>query len=222
MSARFAILAAALAVTGAPPTLARGAPAEVASTRNLYLLLIRQARADGRPRAALAYLDDFDRQHPDDPDARILRINCLLDLGQTAAARAVLARIAPDARDGAVSAARGHVLAAENAWADAAAQYAEALRANPADPLMGNALGYAQLRAGRPAQAVETLKGARDLAPTNAVIRNNLLLALTMAGRASEAEATIEAIGEPGARDVLRRQIAEQSARIWGAAGARP
>ena len=222
MSTRLAILALALAVVSTPPNPARGAPAEAGSTRDLYLLLIRQARSDGRPRAALAYLDDFDRQHPDDLEALVLRINCLLDLGQTAGARAVLARIAPSARQGAVSAARGHVLAAENAWAEAAEQYAEALRASPADPLIGNALGYAQLRAGRPAQAVETLKSARDLAPSSPVIRNNLLLALTMAGRGSEADTAIAAIAEPGARATLRRQIAEQSARIWGAAGARP
>ena len=87
MSTRLAILALALAVVSTPPNPARGAPAEAGSTRDLYLLLIRQARSDGRPRAALAYLDDFDRQHPDDLEALVLRINCLLDLGQNGPGR---------------------------------------------------------------------------------------------------------------------------------------
>jgi len=219
------VLLAALAMALPLPAPARDAAAETAttpSTRHLYLLLIQQARSDGRPRAALAYLDDYDGQHPGDLDARLLRINCLLDLGQVDAARKALAKLPAGTREGEISAVRGHVFAAQGAWNEAAAQYVAARAANPANPLTGNALGYAQLRAGRPAEAVETLKGARDLAPRNAVIRNNLLLALTMAGRAGEAEATFGAIADAGARDTLRRQIAAQSARLWGATEARP
>lgn len=221
-----AAIAASLCLSAPFPAMARGETeesAETGSTRSLYLLLIRQARTDGRPRAALAYLDDFERKYAEDREARILRVNCLLDLGQVAGARAALARIGAEDGDGQASAVRGHVLAAEGVWDQAAGEYAAALKANPASALTGNALGYALLRAGKPAQAVETLKGARDLAPRSDVIRNNLLLALTMAGRAGEAEATLGAIADTGGRETVRRQIAEQSARLWGAAAeARP
>ncbi|WP_338057867.1 tetratricopeptide repeat protein, partial [Sphingobium chlorophenolicum] len=69
---------------GAAPALAEEAP----DMRGLYLQLIHQARSDGRPRAALAYLDDFERRYPGDVEARLLRVNSLIDLGQIDAAEA--------------------------------------------------------------------------------------------------------------------------------------
>jgi Flp pilus assembly protein TadD len=203
------------ALLAIPAAAADGLTREAAgSTRSLYLLLIRQARADGRPRAALAYLADFDRQHPGDFDARVLRINCLLDLGQTEAAVAALAQLPAGGADGEVHAVRGHVLAAQGGWSPAIVEYQAALGASPADPLIRNALGYAQLRAGLLPEAIETLRAAADLAPENTVIRNNLLLALTLAGRAGEAEAAIRAMPDAGARAALRSQLGEQADRL--------
>jgi Flp pilus assembly protein TadD len=208
-----------LGAGGSAVGIARAAPTaeEGGSTRNLYLLLIRQARTDGRARAALAYLDDFDRQYPGDLEARVLRVNCLLDLGQTDAARAAVDRIPANRRNGEASAARGHVLAAQGDWAEAAAQYRIALAASPANALTANALGYAELRAGRTGAAVETLKGAADLAPGNNVIRNNLLLALSLAGRTDEANERFRTIRDFGERATLRQQIADQTAQFSGA-----
>lgn len=193
----------------APPAMAGDEPA---ATRGLYLQLIRQARADGKPRAALAYLDDFERQYPADPDAPILRINSLLDLDQIDGAEAV--PLPPETREGAVSAVRGHLLAARDRWGEAVPLYQAAMRASPADPLLRNALGYALLRAGQTAQAIETLRGAADLAPGSDVIRNNLLLALAAGGRAAEAEAMLRQIGDTRARDALRRTLATQTALL--------
>ncbi|WP_313439446.1 tetratricopeptide repeat protein [Novosphingobium sp.] len=182
------------------------------STRQLYLVLIQQARKDGRQRAALAFLDDFDRQYPGDRESRILRINCLLDLGQTEGAAAALAQIPTADRSAEAQAVRGHVLAAQGQWPAAAEQYRAALRASPADPLIGNALGYALLRGGDATQAVEALKAARDLAPGNDVVRNNLALALTVAGRRGEVDALLATVRNPSAKAALRAQIAEQAA----------
>jgi Flp pilus assembly protein TadD len=223
MTARAALrLGAALLCLGTPLSLpVRAAPAaaeEGGSTRNLYMLLIRQARTDGRPRAALAYLDDFDRQYPGDMEARILRVNCLLDLGQTDAARIAAARIPASQRSGEASAVRGHVLAAQGAWEEAVAQYRLARAASPANALTANALGYAQIRAGRDEEAVETLRGAADLAPENPVIRNNLILALSLAGRDEQAMAVFRTIRDAGERATLRQQIADQAALVAGPA----
>ncbi|MFK4875155.1 tetratricopeptide repeat protein, partial [Novosphingobium sp. ZW T3_23] len=81
-----------------------------------------------------------------------------------------------------------------------------------ADPLIGNALGYALLRGGDATQAVEALKAARDLAPGNDVVRNNLALALTVAGRRGEADALLATVRNLSAKAALRAQIAEQAA----------
>jgi Flp pilus assembly protein TadD len=196
-----------------PLMLSLAAPAmaaDAAPTRSLYLQLIHQARADGRPRAALAYLDDFDRQYPGDADARLLRINSLLDLGQIDAAEAIT--LPPDGPG--VSAIRGHLLGARGHWREAVSFYQAAAQASPADPLTRNALGYALLRAGQTTQAVEAFRAAADLAPGAEVIRNNLLLALTVEGRNAEAEALLRQIGDGDARQRLRGTLAAEAARI--------
>jgi len=187
------------------------------STRALYLGLIRQARIDGKARAALAYLDDFDRQHPGDREAQVLRVNCLLDLGQVEAAQAALARVANDHGDADVLAVRGHVLSAQGRWTEAVSAYLLAQAASPADPFVGNALGYAQLRSGDASRAVETLKRALDLAPDaahgNAVVRNNLALAWTAAGRSDEAGALLAQVRDPAERARLRAGLAAETVR---------
>ncbi|HUD27962.1 MAG TPA: tetratricopeptide repeat protein [Novosphingobium sp.] len=209
-------VAMALSTVPSMPAFAAGSSSDATegSTRGLYMALIRQARADGRARAAIAYLDDFDKQHPDDREGQLLRVNCLLDLDQVTAARAALSRIPASDRSGAAQAVRGHVLAAEGRWAQAAAQYAVALQESPADAFVANALGYARLRSGQAGLAVETLRGARDLAPDDSVVRNNLILALTMTGRLGEAEAMLAAIPDAGEKGRLRQQVAGEAARL--------
>ncbi len=183
-------------------------------TRGFYLQLIHQARADGRPRAAIAYLDDFDRQFPGDLDARILRANSLLDLGQIDAAAEVLATLSPRSPSASLSAVRGHVLAARGQWAAAIPCYEAAVGAGPTDPLLRNALGYALLRNGMPDRAIEQLRNGVDLAPTDDVIRNNLLLAFVIAGRRADADAMIAGAGDRQAQTDLRKLVTAEAARI--------
>lgn len=195
-------LAAALLIAAAP---------KADPTRNLYLQLIDQARADGRPRAAIAYLDDFDRRYPGDVQARVLRVNSLLDLNDVSGAEAAAASLPGGPESSAV---RGHLLCARERWAEAAALYRQAIGTSPADALLRNALGYALLRAGETAPAVEALRGALDLAPADRAIRNNLLLALTVSGQRAEADAMLRQIRDGGEQESLRRQLAAEAARI--------
>ncbi|MDB5700387.1 MAG: Tetratricopeptide 4 [Sphingomonadales bacterium] len=189
-----------------------------ASTRALYLQLIRQARADGRPRAAIAYLDDFDRQFPRDRDAGLLRVNSLLDLGQIDEADAALSAISRTGsvskEAGEVDAMHGHVLAARGQWDAAVPAYTSAITADPTSPTLRNALGYALLRAHRTGPAIEALRGAADLAPGDTVIRNNLILAYALAGQKQAAAGMISRVEDRRAQGVLRRQIATEAARI--------
>ncbi len=80
--------------------------------------------------------------------------------------------------------------------------------------MLRNALGFAQLRAGMVAEAAESLRGALDLSPGAAVIRNNLLLALKAAGQNAEADALLSTVRDGRERDTLRRQIATEAARL--------
>jgi Flp pilus assembly protein TadD len=174
----------------------------------------------GGPRAAIAYLDDFDRQFPGDLEARLLRVNSLLDLGQNDKAETVLAGLSRTSATGrsaaAVNAARGHVLAARGAWSNAVPCYEAAITADPTDPILRNALGYALLRTGAYDRAIETLRGASDLAPGDIIVRNNLLLALTLGG---QQDALTEALAHAGDRRTqadLRRQTKAEADRITG------
>lgn len=215
------ILAVAIALTTPIGTGANARGIDAAAegnTRTLYLSLIRQARADGKARAAIAYLDDFDRQHPADHEAQILRVNCLLDLGQVASAQIAAERLSPSDRSGEAMAVRGHVLAALGRWPEAVTAYVAAQMASPADPFIGNALGYAQVRTGQFADGIETLKRALDLAPDvphgSAVVRNNLALALTAAGRIDEATSLVASIRDGDERAKLRVQLAAEATRL--------
>lgn len=221
---RFLLLPAILSVgvSAALPAFATENSVEAASersTRSLYISLIRQARSDGRPRAAIAYLDDFDRQHPEDREAQLLRIDCLLDLDQVAVARSALKRIPSSDRSGSAEAMRGHVLVAEKNWKQATAQYALAVIASPTDAFIANALGYAQLRAGQAIQAIETLRRARDLAPEDVIIRNNLILALTVTGHLGEAETALTQVTDTKEKSRLRQQVAGEAARLVATGG---
>ncbi len=211
--ARF-LIASALAGLALPLPAARPAATETQlRTRSLYLQLIHQARADGRPRAAIAYLDDFDRQFPGDIDARVLRANSLLDLGQVDAAQAAVDTLARSPASAGLDAVRGHVRAARGQWATSIPFYEAAVAANPTDPLLRNALGYALLRSRSPDRAIEQLRGAADLAPQDDVIRNNLILAFTLGGRTTEADDAIARLRDRTAQAALRRQIAAEVAR---------
>jgi len=214
--ARSALLCSALLSLAPLPALAAAATEDAVSTRSFYLQLITQARIDGRARAALAYLDDFDRRYPRDPEATVLRVNSLLDIGDVDAAEVAASALPSSGNngDGSVSAVRGHLLAARGRWREAIPFYQAAVGTRPTDALLRNALGYAQLRAGLGGEAVETLRGAAALAPSDAVIRNNLLLALTMSGRQAEARAALQTIADTEQRNRLSRQIAAEATRI--------
>jgi Flp pilus assembly protein TadD len=177
--------------------------------RALYLQLIRQARADGRPRAAIAYLDDFALQFPGDREALLLRVNSLLDLGQidnAESALATLPRSTTPKDTAAADAMHGHVAAARGQWDAAIPLYTRAVAGDPTSPILRNALGYALLRAHRTDAAIEALRGAADLAPADDVIRNNLLLAYTVSGQKSALTNDLD-------RN-LRRQITTEATRI--------
>nr|WP_047167905.1 tetratricopeptide repeat protein [Sphingomonas sp. Y57] len=206
------LLAAAPAFALAAPAAKPAAP----QTRGLYLQLIGQARTDGRPRAALAYLDDFDKRFPGDVGAQVLRVNSLLDLGQVGEAERIVSgpALAKVQGNAAVDAVRGHALAARGRWRDASERYQAAVEASPADPLLRNALGYAQLRAGWGDSAIEQLRGACDLAPGDTVIRNNLLLAYAVAGRKRELSAGIRKIETRKAQAELLRTITTEAKRL--------
>ena len=215
-----AVGAVSLAAVLSPSNAARAMPdggQDQPQTRGIYLQMIQKARIDGRSRAAIAYLDDYDHKYPGDVEARVLRINCLLDLRQVAEAQALLGHL-PSDRAGRfaaiVNAVHGHVLAAQDRWGEAVPFYTAAVAANPTSALLRNALGYALLRDHRPDRALEAMRDARELAPDDIIIRNNLMLAYAINGRDSQLTLALESVGDQAARAALRRRIEVEAARL--------
>lgn len=207
-----------VAVTGLPKDTTRATEDRTTaqSTRGLYLQLIRQVRADNRPRAALAYLDDFEKKYAGDLDAKILRINCLLDLGDVAAAKEVVDSLPKNSRtpSDVVETARGHVLAAKGQWIQASQRYQIASGINPTDPNIRNALGYAQLRSGEIDLAIVSLRSAADLSPNSEVIRNNTLLAFELSGNTREFSNLLSKIRDASKRQKLQMQTYAEAKRL--------
>ncbi len=188
---------------------------DAARTRKLFLMLVDGLRQQGKSRAALAFLDDYNRQFPDDPTAQRLQADCLLDTGDYAGAGRLYAQLRNGDQAAAAYAGLGRVAAARRNWPDAVTQFTEATKRAPADASYVNDLGFALVRTGQYDQGLDTLRQAAQLDPGNQVVRNNLVLGLTLAGREAEAARLVETIN-----DRQERQQAAQLLQVSTAANA--
>ncbi|MDE2514843.1 MAG: tetratricopeptide repeat protein [Rhodospirillales bacterium] len=212
------LLAAAFALGGcAHTTTARFTPAESAlpaaapldatHARKLYLLVIDGMRHDGQARAALAYLDDYDRVYPGDPHATLLRADCLLQTGQADQAEPLYRSLMSGAYAAAAQGGLGRVAARQGQWDEAATAFHAALRLDPSQAGYINDLGYVDLRRGRYDAALASLRQAAELQPGDLRTRNNLILALHLAGKDAEAQRIIRAIPDPAQRRAAEKLL---------------
>jgi len=152
-------------------------------TRQLFLGVVAALREQGRASAALAFLDDYDRSYPGDPRAQRLRADCLMDVGQQAAAEPIYRRLLGGPEEAAAQAGLGQAAAAGGRWAEAARDFGQAARLEPSTVRYLNNQGYALLRANDAAQAEFVLRKAAQLDPENLQTRNNLILCLEREGK---------------------------------------
>jgi Flp pilus assembly protein TadD len=174
---------------------------DTARTRKLFLMLVDGLRQQGKSRAALAFLNDYNRQFPGDPTARRLQADCLLDTGDYAGASRLYAALRDGDQAAAAYAGLGRVAAAKRDWPDAVAQFTEATRRAPADANYVNDLGFALVRTGQYDRGLAMLQQAAQLDPNSTVVRNNLVLGLTLAGREPDAARLVKTITDPRQRE---------------------
>ena len=101
------------------------------------------------------------------------------------------------------------------------AQFTHATRLAPADASYVNDLGFALVRTGQYDRGLDTLRQAAQLDPDSRVVRNNLVLGLTLAGREADAARLVETISDKQERDqaaLLLRVSTAANAPIPGAA----
>lgn len=205
------IFAMSLAASPAPAQNLAGEQSPAA-----YLKLIGEMRASGRPRAALAHLDAFEASHPKDSAARLLRADCLVDVGQYAAARQVYEGLAKGAQGAAAYAGLGRIAALEGDWIVASGAFGEAVKRQPINPAYVGDLGFALLRAGDVQASLFRLRQAAELAPDSPTVRNNLILALEADGQAAAARRLLDQVTDPKERDeiaAMRGELAGSAAK---------
>jgi len=167
-----------------------------ASASQLYLSVVNGLLAQGRYRAALAYLDQYAVNEKKTPHFHQLHGEAFLGTGrydEAVAAFSVLegTGLAPEGFNG-----LGRVKAAEGDWPAAVSQFERAVGLRPSSAEFLNNLGYARLVAGGEglAEAEFNLRQAQELDPASESIRNNLLIALIATGKNDEAKRLLAGI----------------------------
>jgi tetratricopeptide (TPR) repeat protein len=174
---------------------------DAANTRKLFLIVVDGLRKQGRSRAALAFLDDYNKQFPNDRDAMLLQAECLLDTGAYDQAKPIYAALLTGPKSAAAYAGLGDIAAARHDWPDATAQFEEATRRDPSNAAYVNDLGFALVHTGQYDRGLAKLQQATQLDPASRVMRNNLILGMALAGRTDEANQLLGTITDPKDRD---------------------
>jgi Flp pilus assembly protein TadD len=211
-------LAAALLLGGcaaphAIPTPPTGAAPPAALTPEnaaaLYLGAVDGLIKQQRYGAALAFLNRYavSGKNPV-PRYWLLRGEAELGLARPREAATAFTRL----NGGALAAqgwnGQGHAAAAQRDWRAAAADFRKAQAADPANPAFLNNLAFADLRLGESEAAIGFLRQAHELDPHNVLIRDNLLIALTVRGDRSGTQALLMSVRDPAQREKLRTAIA--------------
>jgi Flp pilus assembly protein TadD len=192
-----------------PPTGA--APPSPLTPKNaaaLYLGAVNGLVKQHRYGAALAFLNRYAVSEKDRvPRYWLLRGEAELGLARPREAAAAFIRLNNSALAAQGWNGQGRAAAARRDWRAAAADFHKALAADPANADFLNNLAFADLRLGRSEAAIGFLRQARELAPQSALIRDNLLIALTMRGARSGAEDILKSVADPARREKLRAAV---------------
>lgn len=196
---------------GAPvPDAARTQPSSAATADedNLFLSIVQGLIEQRRQGAALAFLDSYSASgRTPSPRYWLLRGNALLGLGRNPEAFSAFAMLddTPLAAHGWNG--KGRTAASAKDWQTAAADFDEAVKKEPADADFLNNLAFADMRLGKPGDSATWLRQAHELAPNSDLIRNNLIIALTLKGDRNGADAVLATIGDGAKRDAARASV---------------
>jgi Flp pilus assembly protein TadD len=183
-------------------------------SRGLYLALIREMRQSGKTYAALAHLDAFEKMYPHVAEAVVLRGDCLVDIGSYAEAQAVYRTLLKSKTTAApANAGLGRIEGLNGRWAEAAGDFSQAVTLDPTNPSYLSDLGYALMRQGSLDQALFRIKQASQLAPSDARVRNNLILVLAASGDSAGSKLLLDGIADGAERADLQAAIVAQAAQ---------
>lgn len=207
-----------------PPPRAARAPSNVDEQRQqqLYLDVIGGLQQRGLHRAALAHLDDYEKQNGRSPRTALMRADALAAIGDYDSAEPLYNQLVRTPLAGYGHAGVGYIEGARDRWPLALAAFRRSVRAEPTNPRFLNNLGYAELRNGDVRGAQGTLLRAEELDPANPGIRNNVILALWLSGERDTARARIARIDLPAERQAIETVIAANTPETTTATAGTP
>lgn len=173
-----------------------GATTDSAGT---YLKLVDRMQRDGLWFASLAHIDALEQRWGASPDSMRMRADALRQTDQTEESRKLYAKLMGTPLEAAGYRGLGLLAGSEADYPQAVRMLEQAQRRNPTDGLLLSDLGYAQMRAGRLAQARVPLMQALQLAPENAQVQANVALYLQASGQPAQAQALMEDSKMPAA-----------------------
>jgi Flp pilus assembly protein TadD len=198
------------------PTSAKVEAPPESSTATLYLTIVRGLIDQGRYRAALGYLDQYAVSEKKTPQFNSLHGEALLGVAKYDEAAAAFASLQGTDFEAVGFNGLGRVDASREKWSEAERHFAQAVAARPSNADYLNNLGFAEIQLGDAAsleKAEFNLRQAQELEPASASIRNNLVLALTMAGKKDKARAVIDGIATSRERAAVQKFAADWAQR---------
>jgi Flp pilus assembly protein TadD len=209
------VLPACSALTPSPQTPAPqpAAPITAQNQASLYLNVVDGLLKQERFGAALAFLDGYAGRQADTPPRYwLMRANALAGLGRNDEASRAYAKLTatPLAAEGWNG--QGRVAANRKQWRSASDCFRKAVAASPANAEFINNLAYSGMQLGELGASISHLRQAHELDPASALIRNNLIIALTMSGDTTGANALMLAIADPGSRqevEIMVRKVTQ-------------
>lgn len=185
-------------------------PGTVATTDSAgtYLKLVDRIQRDGLWFASLAHIDALEQRWGASPDSTRMRADALRQTDQAEESRKLYAKLMGTPLEAAGYRGLGLIAGSEADYPQAVRMLEQAQRRAPTDGLLLSDLGYAQMRAGRLAQARVPLMQALQLAPENAQVQVNAALYLQASGQPAQALALMEESKMPAATRIAIREAA--------------
>lgn len=192
---------------------ARATAKNTPSQSDMMLNVVREARADRRYYAVLAYARQYIAQHGHTPELYALYAEALMETGQLAESRSLYQSLLRT--DLAAQAHHGLGLLAARSGQDAQAvqELSGAVALQPANPIFLGDLGYAQLRAGDLRGAGLSLGQAAELAPGDQRILGNMAILLLLRHRPADADALMN---KAGLGSAARGRVLAMAAELQG------
>ncbi|MHA7834175.1 MAG: hypothetical protein ACX94A_06815 [Algiphilus sp.] len=161
----------------------------------VYRDLIAQLLQQEKYYAALAHIEEHQRDAGDDPRLSLYEARALYGLRLDGQAKAIFLTLRGTRYDAEAHHGLGLIDARDAELEKAIEHFIVAVRARPTNVAMRNDLGFALLRAGRPEDARLQLSTALELEPSNQRARTNLMLLMLIRGDEQSARQLAESVG---------------------------